>query len=262
MFILPALLAICIRVASKLSQPLVRPTPPAFACYPPSHPSGDCTDVLSHLDDGSWRDNLLGAMQSINFESFTFNNGTIDASYYNTTLGYPVTFRSSESTRRRLPIFSQSVPSFYDAYLAFFNVTGQVGGTNEFVSRLVSLEINRRKCPKWPWEFLTFRRWWCCFSGLDSAGLNPSWREALGLLVSDVTWNEGSIRSKCLIPSRRIQEHISTRRLYEKDFKTTLFGSHYGQLKSIKHKYDNDDLFLMAEGVGSDEWDKSLTCRI
>ncbi|KIL55853.1 hypothetical protein M378DRAFT_28484 [Amanita muscaria Koide BX008] len=155
MFILPALLAICIRVASKLSQPLVRPTPPAFACYPPSHPSGDCTDVLSHLDDGSWRDNLLGAMQSINFESFTFNNGTIDASYYNTTLGYPVTFRSSESTRRRLPIFSQSVPSFYDAYLAFFNVTGQVGGTNEFVSRLVSLEINRRKCPKWPWEFLT-----------------------------------------------------------------------------------------------------------
>ncbi|KIL59265.1 hypothetical protein M378DRAFT_1015901 [Amanita muscaria Koide BX008] len=76
-------------LASRLSQPLIRPTPPASACYPPSHPSGDCTDVLAHLDDGPWRDNLPGAMQSINFESFTFDNGTINACYYNTTLGYP-----------------------------------------------------------------------------------------------------------------------------------------------------------------------------
>src|SRR6266568_5156529 len=77
------------QLASQLSQPLIKPTPPASACYPPSHPSGNCTDVLSHLDDGPYRSNLPGAMQDTNFESFTFANGTIDACYYNSTLGCP-----------------------------------------------------------------------------------------------------------------------------------------------------------------------------
>ncbi|KAK2463986.1 hypothetical protein APHAL10511_004037 [Amanita phalloides] len=76
-------------LASQLSQPLMYPKPPASACYPPSHPSGNCTDVLSHLGDGNWRSNLPGAMQSINFESYTFKNGTINACYYNYTLGFP-----------------------------------------------------------------------------------------------------------------------------------------------------------------------------
>ena len=50
--------------------------------------------------------------------------------------------------------------------------------------------------------------------------------------------------------------------LYEKDPKKTFFGSHYNLLKKIKRKYDADDLFLVAEGVGSDDWDKSLNCRL
>ena len=77
------------QLASQLSQPLIKPVPPASACYPPSHPSGNCTDVLSHLADGSWRSNLPGAMQVPNFETYTFKNGTIDACYYNYTLGFP-----------------------------------------------------------------------------------------------------------------------------------------------------------------------------
>jgi hypothetical protein len=77
------------QLASQLSHPLIMPTPPASACYPPSHPSGNCTEVLDELDNGPERSNLPGAMQSINFESFTFENGTIDACYYNFTLGFP-----------------------------------------------------------------------------------------------------------------------------------------------------------------------------
>lgn len=49
--------------------------------------------------------------------------------------------------------------------------------------------------------------------------------------------------------------------LYEKDFKNTFFGSHYRKLKAIKDKYDPQGLFLVASGVGSDEWDGSLNCR-
>jgi hypothetical protein len=40
------------------------------------------------------------------------------------------------------------------------------------------------------------------------------------------------------------------------------FGSHYERLKQIKMKYDADDLLLVAEGVGSDDWDTSLNCRL
>ncbi|KAM6494750.1 hypothetical protein JOM56_009373 [Amanita muscaria] len=531
-------------LASRLSQPLIRPTPPASACYPQSHPSGNCTDVLSHLDDGPWRDNLPGAMQSINFESYTFDNGTIDACYYNTTLGYPcdqgnipiigvdartvadiqaglsfaaehnlklvikntghdylgrsmarggfmlwthnlknityngrfvqdgapsnnqtyqaltlgagvqwseayvaannydrvivggisaggsvgaaggwilggghsplspsyglgvdnalqftlvlasgeyatanayqnedlfwalrgggggtfgvvvsVTYRTHDrlpftsfslsvnfstlaiaqnvtteyfamlpelsnagwggfafmpqgkllarfftsneslvqgnatfssflaSAQAAVPnpgdfgVFPQSFPSFYDAYLEFFNVTGQVGGTNEFVSRLVSLEIAKDQPEKVSKVALGVSNSVAfIFVGggavsrvnPDSAGLNPAWREALGLLVSDVTWNEGAqtaeidrLRKQAASDlevldtvSPNSGTYFNEASLYEKDFKTTFFGSHYTQLKSIKHKYDNDDLFLVAEGVGSDDWDKSLTCRL
>jgi hypothetical protein len=77
------------QLGSQLSQPLIKPTPPASACYPPSYSSGNCTEVLSDLDNGTARSNLPGAMQWINFERFTFENSTIDACYYNFTLGFP-----------------------------------------------------------------------------------------------------------------------------------------------------------------------------
>ncbi|KAF8343329.1 FAD-binding domain-containing protein [Amanita rubescens] len=77
------------QLESQLSVPLIKPIPPASACYPPSHPSGNCAAVQEHLTDATWRSNLPGAMQILNFESYVFKNGTIDACYYNTTLGYP-----------------------------------------------------------------------------------------------------------------------------------------------------------------------------
>jgi len=48
---------------------------------------------------------------------------------------------------------------------------------------------------------------------------------------------------------------------FEPKWQTTFFGSHYAQLKSIKKAYDPKDLFIVAEGVGSDDWDSSLNCR-
>ena len=50
--------------------------------------------------------------------------------------------------------------------------------------------------------------------------------------------------------------------LYEKNFQNTFFGSHYARLKSIKRVYDPNDLFIVASGVGSDDWDKSLNCPL
>ncbi|KDQ63536.1 hypothetical protein JAAARDRAFT_169472 [Jaapia argillacea MUCL 33604] len=77
------------QLASQLSQPLIYPIPPESACYPSSHPSGNCSAVLQGTRDGNWRSSQSGSMQATNFETFIFDNGTISACYLNTTLGIP-----------------------------------------------------------------------------------------------------------------------------------------------------------------------------
>ncbi|KAF8708480.1 hypothetical protein AX14_013585 [Amanita brunnescens Koide BX004] len=111
----------------------------------------------------------------------------------------------------------------------------------------------------------------------DATGLNPAWREAVGLVTSGSAWKEGasaaeieSLRQAALDNLNSYLDKVSPNSgtyfneasLYEKDPKKTFFGSHYERLKQIKRKYDTDDLFLVAEGVGSDDWDKSLNCRL
>lgn len=50
--------------------------------------------------------------------------------------------------------------------------------------------------------------------------------------------------------------------MFEPDPQVTFFGHHYARLKSIKRVYDPNDLFVVIEGVGADEWDKELKCRL
>ena len=74
---------------NQLSQPLIHPVPPASPCYPLSHPSVNCADARRNQFNGNWRSNQSGSMQSPNFETFVFDNGSISACYMNTTLGVP-----------------------------------------------------------------------------------------------------------------------------------------------------------------------------
>ena len=46
------------------------------------------------------------------------------------------------------------------------------------------------------------------------------------------------------------------------DWKKSFFGTHYNKLRAIKQKYDPNSMFLVHEGVGSDEWDTDLVCRV
>ena len=75
-------------LASNLSQPLLSPTPPALPCYS-SDPESEaaCADVQAHTHNATWRTNIPGAMQNINFEAYIFPNDTVSACYLNTTLG-------------------------------------------------------------------------------------------------------------------------------------------------------------------------------
>jgi FAD/FMN-containing dehydrogenase len=38
----------------------------------------------------------------------------------------------------------------------------------------------------------------------------------------------------------------------------SFFGTHYNKLQAIKRKYDPQSLFLIHEGIASDEWDADL----
>jgi len=72
-------------LASRVSQPLIHPAPPATPCYA----SGNCSDAIAGWYNGIWRSDQPGAAEHTNWETYTFSNGTIQACYLNTTLGVP-----------------------------------------------------------------------------------------------------------------------------------------------------------------------------
>jgi len=72
-------------LASKVSQPLIHPAPPATPCYDSA--AGNCTDVLANWQNSIWRSDQPGAAEWTNYETYTFPNGTIQGCYLNTTLG-------------------------------------------------------------------------------------------------------------------------------------------------------------------------------
>ncbi|KAH7886480.1 hypothetical protein F5I97DRAFT_1829115 [Phlebopus sp. FC_14] len=64
------------QLQSQVSQPLIYPHPTAYACYPVSNPSGNCTEVEENYMNGNWRSSMPGSMDTPYFETFIFANGT------------------------------------------------------------------------------------------------------------------------------------------------------------------------------------------
>ena len=50
--------------------------------------------------------------------------------------------------------------------------------------------------------------------------------------------------------------------MFEPEPQRAFFGEHYPRLKEIKKKYDPHALFVVIEGIGSEDWDAELRCRI
>ena len=48
----------------------------------------------------------------------------------------------------------------------------------------------------------------------------------------------------------------------EPDPLQAFFGDHRSVLRLIKRIYDPLDMFVVAEGIGSDDWDNELVCRL
>ncbi|KIJ16136.1 hypothetical protein PAXINDRAFT_11181 [Paxillus involutus ATCC 200175] len=109
----------------------------------------------------------------------------------------------------------------------------------------------------------------------DSAGVNPSWRNAVIETLCEITWEDGASTTEIQGMIDELEEVIAVMHaltpldgayfgeasLFEIDWQETFFGSHYSTLKGIKDKYDPLKIFVVAEGVGSEDWNKELTCR-
>ena len=48
----------------------------------------------------------------------------------------------------------------------------------------------------------------------------------------------------------------------EPNFQTTFYGPNYDRLLSIKRVYDPNGLFIVAGGVGSEDWDWDGFCQL
>jgi hypothetical protein len=110
----------------------------------------------------------------------------------------------------------------------------------------------------------------------ESTGLNPAWRKSLVYTVVGTGWQDGTNFTQIqadrqhLIQDMKIIEgiapdsgaYLNEASRYEFDWKKSFFGSHFDQLRAIKQKYDPESLFLVYEGVGSEDWDADLVCRV
>ncbi|KIJ13630.1 hypothetical protein PAXINDRAFT_80827 [Paxillus involutus ATCC 200175] len=175
-----------------------------------------------------------------------------------------------------------SYPSFYDLYEPLFS-TGPSGGVNlMFSSRLLSRDTVANKYKEVAQVLIDCGATFNMIAGgkvnqidPDSAGLNPAWRNAVVETVCGFSWQDGTSTTEIQELIDRFRGRIKTMydltpndgayfneaSLFEINWQETFFGSHYSALKSIKNKYDPHKLFVVAEGVGSDDWNKELTCR-
>jgi hypothetical protein len=108
----------------------------------------------------------------------------------------------------------------------------------------------------------------------DSTGLNPAWRKALGQLGYGTGWAEGASTAEITQLRKQLAQNLkklsdltpgsgayfNEASMFEPNPSYTFFGSHYERLKAIKNIYDPVGLFIVREGVGSDDWDESLNC--
>ncbi|KAG2021372.1 FAD binding domain-containing protein [Coprinopsis cinerea AmutBmut pab1-1] len=186
-------------------------------------------------------------------------------------------------------ITTQVYPSFYAWFEERFGgerSTGNVGRMAELSSRLLARSVVEKDPGLVARLLLSMPNpsgapWATVAGGAvsqpdpDSAGLNPAWREAVAEVYFGEFWteNENDLETierarERLINGTEILDPVSVNSaayfneamLYEKDFKTTFFGSHYDRLKEIKNKFDPEDLFLVPLGVGSEDWDEDLLC--
>ncbi|KAH9896809.1 FAD-binding domain-containing protein [Cubamyces lactineus] len=175
-------------------------------------------------------------------------------------------------------------PSFLSWYTANIPATGLVGSNLNLGSWLLPrdlVETDHKRVaetlstvPGLSFEFVAGGA--VSRTNASSTGLNPAWRKALVHTIFGVAWADGTsaaeigeIQDTLKATSAKVRAlapdsgaYFNEASMFEPDPPKAFFGAHYEKLKTIKKTYDPMDLFLVLEGVGSDEWDRELRCKI
>ncbi|TCD61697.1 hypothetical protein EIP91_008048 [Steccherinum ochraceum] len=110
----------------------------------------------------------------------------------------------------------------------------------------------------------------------DSVAAHPAWRSSFMHVVFWETWEDGASAEHIKAVDAWVKDntekltafapdtgaYMNEAYMHEADPRETFFGSHYEKLLGIKFKYDPRSLFIVGQGVGSEQWDKSLNCRL
>ncbi|KAJ7633739.1 FAD-binding domain-containing protein [Mycena rosella] len=110
------------------------------------------------------------------------------------------------------------------------------------------------------------------------SAVHPAWRTAKTHLLTGNFWTDKTPLAEIDVLRKNFQtaqlpiiKQISGNNsaaysneadVNEPHFQTTFFGPNYAKLTKIKAKYDPDDLFIVAAGVGSERWDKWGLCTV
>ncbi|KAI6040855.1 hypothetical protein EDC04DRAFT_2566471 [Pisolithus marmoratus] len=172
--------------------------------------------------------------------------------------------------------------SWYEWYTYLYGQPGQNGVNEMFITRLLSRDVLANRYSDIAEILYDCQALFLMIAGgkvsqvdPDSAVVNPAWRNAVVETICAVTWQEGAsaeeiagLTDQLKVWIKDIHDltpqdgaYFNEASLYEIDWQYTFFGSHYAKLKEIKDKYDPYRLFVVAEGVGSEEWNEALTCR-
>ncbi|KAF9448104.1 FAD-binding domain-containing protein [Macrolepiota fuliginosa MF-IS2] len=162
--------------------------------------------------------------------------------------------------------FTQPFDNFYAWMDSLAPVPfGGVGENTELASRLVSRDVvAENRTAETARLFLSFD---IMVFNLLAGGA------ASAFAFTAETWEEGASSDVVFQARQRVAEHVrrldsispdsatymNEASLHEPDFRKSFFGSHYGRLRSIKRQYDPKSMFLVAEGVGSEDWNGDST---
>jgi len=201
----------------------------------------------------------------------------------------PFFSQAENLTQAGLSIMGATTMNFSSFYTlwdeAGLSPVQQGGGAMVLGNRLVpqqAIESNNTELTKALLEVIPDVSWNSVAGGKvaeadpDSVGLNPAWRKALVSINWGATWDDGTDAQEITSLLNTVKEQEASIRAlmpdsgcyfneaspFEADFQYTFFGDHYAKLKSIKDQYDPHGLFVVRQGVGSDEWNDDLTCRV
>ncbi|KAI0778209.1 FAD-binding domain-containing protein [Trametes elegans] len=252
----------------------------------------DIVRIMPNLSDAGWSgavsvtpDLTSGALELSAL--YVLLNGTIDGA--NESIGPLFDSARAIATTGDSDLVIQAttitpVESYFTWYMNFFPQTSDAGASGALGSWLLPRDVVERDPDHVAHTLLPFPGLNVLLVGGGAVarvdpgamGVNPAWRSALLHTIFATGWAEGT-------PVRVINElldgvkrnmtalralapdsgaYFNEASLFEPDPQRAFFGSNAAKLKIIKQRYDPIDLFVVREGIGSDEWDADLLCKL